>query len=86
MMRGAGAVCGQGRSLGPPGPGSQAKIKAMRWCSLPPVGDGALDMVETKEQALIHQLIPHHAVETINVAAPHRLARDDVVSSGAIIL
>ena len=53
---------------------------------LPPLGDGAADVVEAKEQALIQQLVAHPAIEALDIPVLHRLARRDVVPFDAMIL
>ncbi len=45
---------------------------------LPPFGDGAAGVIEAEEQSLVQKLIAHPAVEALDVAILHRLARCDV--------
>lgn len=44
-----------------------------------PLGDSASGMIEAEEQALVEQLVPHPAVEALNITVLHRFARRDVV-------
>ena len=61
----------------------------MRPCGvvvLDPRGDHLAGLIEREEQCLIQQLVPHLAIEALDVAVLHGLARHDVMPVDPVFL